>query len=109
MPSAPQPYTIPRWEPLLPQSLVNNLTLFPQPAHDQLTIRFRLDQSQFVTLRLVEASTGKLVLSREIGKISHQAWTNYIIQTKALASGMYLLQLEGETGTSSKRVVIGNP
>ena len=91
-----------------PQPLANNLTLFPQPAQDQLNIRFRLDKSQSVTLKILEAGSGKLVLTREMGRISDKAWTNYILNTQNLASGVYLLQLQGETGTSSKKVLIGN-
>lgn len=85
---------------------IDELTVFPQPAHDQVTIRVRLLEEQELTMQLTDIASGKEILSHDLGLIEAQTWKSFIFQTGSLASGIYLIQLKAINGMVVKKIVI---
>ncbi|RZK63307.1 MAG: T9SS type A sorting domain-containing protein [Hymenobacter sp.] len=92
--------------PLATQSaqLTAALEVYPNPAHDQLTVRLGLLGTGPVQLSL-HTLLGAQVLSTTVPAATLQA-TGARLATGALADGLYLLQLRSAEGVATKKVLI---
>ena len=89
-----------RLAPVAVNDLQNALkaSVYPNPATDQLNVRFELDQPQAYTVRITDI-LGKSVAER---KVATQAGTqNQIFNVDELNAGLYLYQITTENGSSS--------
>ena len=89
------------------ENLTNQLDeiikVYPNPASDAATIEILLQNEASVQIKLIDAS-GKEVSSRDYGKVNG-SWIAPV-DTKNLESGMYLIQLEINGQTISKRLIV---
>jgi hypothetical protein len=89
------------------ENLTNQLDeiikVYPNPASDAATIEILLQNEASVQIKLIDAS-GKEVSSRDYGKVNG-SWI-VPVDTKNLESGMYLIQLEINGQTISKRLIV---
>jgi hypothetical protein len=89
------------------ENLANQLDeiikVYPNPASDSANIEILLQNEASVQIKLIDAS-GKEVSSRDYGKV-HGSWI-VPFDTKNLESGMYLIQLEINGQTISKRLIV---
>jgi hypothetical protein len=89
------------------ENLANQLDeiikVYPNPASDAANIEILLQNEASVQVKLRDAS-GKEVSSRDYGKVNG-SWIVPVI-TKNLESGMYLIQLEINGQTISKRLIV---
>jgi len=92
------------------ETILNNISLFPNPANDELNILFNAQTNIDINQVLVYNSIGQLVREEEIIIKNKSA----IINTKELQNGVYLLKLldtasparSDRLGSVSKRFVI---
>jgi hypothetical protein len=89
------------------ENLANQLDeivkVYPNPASDAANIEILLQNEASVQIKLIDAS-GKEVSSRDYGKVNG-SWI-VPVDTKNLESGMYLIQLEINGQTISKRLIV---
>jgi len=89
------------------ENLANQLDeiikVYPNPASDSANIEILLQNEASVQIKLIDAS-GKEVSSRDYGKVNG-SWI-VPVDTKNLESGMYLIQLEINGQTISKRLIV---
>ena len=79
-----------------------NLSVFPNPATNQVTLSYQLANSSISTIELFDVLGNKissLSLAKSAGK--HQT----IINTENLSKGAYLIKLSSEKGNSSKLII----
>lgn len=81
---------------------IYNLRAFPNPSQGE-NVNIHWDFGDFNQLRLIDLS-GKLVLSQNISSQSHSAE----IPTSQLASGVYILQLQGANAFVNQKLVFNN-
>ena len=86
-------------------SPVSDLTLYPVPARDQLTVSFDLESSSPVQFNLF-AIDGRL-----IGQLSNQILmqgknTVELSIPADISGGIYMLQLQSATGSETRRIVV---
>lgn len=81
---------------------IYNLRAFPNPSQGE-NVNIHWDFGDFNQLRLIDLS-GKLVLSQNISSQSHSAE----IPTSQLASGVYILQLQGASSFVNQKLVFNN-
>lgn len=81
---------------------IYNLRAFPNPSQGE-NVNIHWDFGDFSQLRLIDLS-GKLVLSQNISSQSHSAE----IPTSQLASGVYILQLQGASSFVNQKLVFNN-
>ncbi len=87
-----------------PGNVVEGFSTYPNPVDgDFSTVEFVMENSQTVTLSMVEASTGKVVQSSQeyIEKGSHKQ----DLEMKGLAAGIYYVVLQTEDGRMVERIV----
>lgn len=81
---------------------IYNLRAFPNPSQGE-NVNIHWDFGDFSQLRLIDLS-GNLVLSQNISSQSHSAE----IPTSQLASGVYILQLQGASSFVNQKLVFNN-
>jgi hypothetical protein len=82
---------------------ISSIELFPNPAADQLHVRFDLDKKQDAEFIVMDV-TGKTVMSR---KIKHIALDMQMFDISMLSAGTYLVKVSLEDGTSlNKKLII---
>lgn len=74
---------------------------FPNPARDRVTLSFSLDNSSPVILRIFDQKGG-LIESIDLG-LQNSGRNNYTLPTQHLASGYYIYQIKGNSGSISSR------
>jgi glucose/arabinose dehydrogenase len=74
------------------------VSVFPNPADEQLRIRLKLSKPEPTTVRLYSIQ-GKLVYTALENKAMASSERTFLIDTKALPAGMYVYRLD--TGTTS--------
>jgi hypothetical protein len=80
---------------------VNNLTLYPNPADNELNISYFINSADNTSIKIIDP-TGKCVMVRNI---QSQAGSNLVvIDSSSLAKGIYFVQL-GESGLSEKIII----
>lgn len=84
-------------------SSFENLSVFPNPASETLTITFTMEQNESVGLRLISV-TGEVVYEEQATDYSG----TYIntINLSDLAKGVYFLNMTGDNGTMNKKIVV---
>ena len=86
--------------------LLKELEIFPQPGNDQITVRLQMDYPGSLKLKVTEVATGKEVIIQDLGLQEAGVWKSYIFRTEDLASGVYLLQLEGAEKIITRKISI---
>ena len=80
---------------------------FPNPSYDQVRIGFYLKQQETIGIKLFDIH-GRLV--KILQPVA--SWTggnhNFDINVKGLASGIYIVNLEGNDFTLTKKITVGN-
>lgn len=79
---------------------------YPQPANQQLTLRFQLASTQNLDLTISSLATGQIVYTNEQAKVMGSTWQSHIVQTGQLPAGIYLLTLLGEQGKHQQKIII---
>lgn len=79
------------------------IKVYPNPASDAASIEILLQNEASFQIKLIDGS-GKEVSSRDYGKVNG-SWI-VPVDTKNLESGMYLIQLEINGQTISKRLIV---
>jgi len=86
------------------QKMDQQVTLFPNPASNELNLLFDVTEKQDITYTITDV-TGKQLLQGLIPQVSSVA---YPVNTTSLASGVYMISLTFKNGsTAQKRFVIG--
>ena len=75
---------------------MSKVSLFPNPAGDELTIQ--LEKSNYNSFT-ISTATGQLVMQKAISN------TITKVDIKALPAGLYLVELRGENGTKIEKMV----
>lgn len=82
---------------------IEDLNVYPNPATDNLNLRFSLTNPEEITCRLMDA-TGKLLsletISASIGENHHS------LNVSNLAKGFYMLEVSTSTGKSIRKVMV---
>lgn len=84
---------------LTEENPIQNIAIYPNPVEGDLTIEFDLEHAQNLTLNIYDL-TGKRVKMNSIG--ANQGRNLIFVDTEEFASGMYILQLDGN-GISTKQ------
>jgi hypothetical protein len=82
---------------------VDNLYVYPNPASDNLTVKFELDRPQTVRIDLLSLK-GETVYSE-----SHSRFTgtfNGKIDLSSLSGGVYMLRVISERGISNTKIIV---
>jgi hypothetical protein len=81
----------------------DQLMIYPNPADNLLNISFNFEQTQSFEIRLISV-TGKVVYSENTQDFTG----NYInrIDLSNMAKGVYFLNMQSETGTVNRKVVV---
>ncbi|MCR4965897.1 MAG: C10 family peptidase [Bacteroidales bacterium] len=82
---------------------IEDLTVYPNPADDQLFINFSLTEPANVSCRLMDA-TGKIISTDNIEAYSGE--TTHTIQTSHLATGFYMLEISTPSGKTIRKVMV---
>jgi len=86
--------------------LAGQFEAYPQPANQQLNLRFQLTNAQNLQLELLDLSSGKRVYTVQQNRVPASVWQNHIVQTGHLAAGIYLINLIGEQGLHQQKITI---
>ncbi len=87
-------------------NFVDDWSIFPQPANDQFTLRMKLSSPQVLQVQILEVAGGKEVLSQNLGPMEAGTWKSIIMGTENLASGIYLLKVQGDQGVVTRKISI---
>jgi hypothetical protein len=78
--------------------------VYPNPAHDQLQVKFDAKAEEVMTLRITDFS-GRVV--RDFSLVSNAGENFHELEVITMTPGMYLLSIQGEkSGKSIKTIVI---
>ncbi|WP_179218239.1 T9SS type A sorting domain-containing protein [Dokdonia pacifica] len=81
-------------------SFDENITLYPNPAIDQVTLRYQ-GQAQLQELAIIDLN-GKLVKRVDLRNFNNAQ----TIQTSELAKGVYFLKIQSDRNTTVKKLII---
>jgi hypothetical protein len=81
--------------------VVNESVLFPNPANNQINISF--SEPTKLKKAILYDMSGKVVLEKDL---SQSFESNYVVNTKGLARGVYSLSLVGERFVKTQQVVV---
>lgn len=83
---------------------VTGVYMYPNPATDNLTVGFVAKEDQDMTVNIL-GSNGGLVLSEQVvAKIGQSSTVTFNVD--GLASGIYMVQLQGAKSTLTQRIVV---
>jgi hypothetical protein len=89
--------------PADPASIGNYMTLYPNPASDQVTVLFNADKEASYTLRIADM-LGRIILTQNGSAI---AGNNQIeINLATFAKGVYIIILDSGDNTQKSRLVL---
>jgi hypothetical protein len=71
-----------------------SLTVYPNPATDNINFEFSLDKTSPVTVRVADV-TGRTVLTKDLGKVS-QGSQKVSLDVSSLKSGVYMIELNSD-------------
>jgi hypothetical protein len=80
-----------------------SFSTYPNPADDQVNIRFNLPVSSNVTLNIYDIS-GKLIRSENKGTLSGEQ--KLLLDVSQLNAGMYRIELITNSGTSNSKIIV---
>lgn len=82
---------------------VSGLTIYPNPAHDKLTVDIDIKENENVILQFMDVS-GRIVLSQiKSGSIG---WNTYELNLSHFAKGIYILEVKSAHDSRKTKVVI---
>lgn len=84
-------------------SVLNNVTVFPNPSNNSISIDLNLKSAQQITIELADL-TGKIVFSKNLGTL--QGSSKQMLDVSTITKGIYLLNVLTEKGKESKKIVI---
>ncbi|MBL1279966.1 MAG: T9SS type A sorting domain-containing protein [Fluviicola sp.] len=82
---------------------INNLSVYPNPADNELNVRFSIDNAQ-ETVIAIQDVTGKMIQSNLIKANSGQNLV--MMDTAALSSGMYFMSISTAAGQKTIQFII---
>jgi PKD repeat protein len=85
--------------------VVKELTLFPNPASENVRLRLNLSQNQNVRIDIVDA-TGRVVHSPFSGLMTSGSQSLNIDLDPSMTPGMYFVRLSGPDGTAVRKLII---
>lgn len=77
--------------------------VYPNPATDIAQVELTLEEASDVTITIVDV-TGKVVASKNYGKL--QGTQTFPINVADFNSGVYMIQISSEKGSSTKRLTV---
>lgn len=86
-------------------NFVQNLSIFPQPASEQLNISFNSNTSEQLNLKLFDI-TGKIILQQTFKSVSGQ--NHFNINTSDLENGIYMITLGNEQHSITNKILIAH-
>ncbi|MCF2873640.1 MULTISPECIES: reprolysin-like metallopeptidase [unclassified Tenacibaculum] len=84
------------------KSLFSDLKLYPVPAEGKLTVSFKVKSKDLTVVRLFDLR-GQLLETQSFSTISSSF--NKEVEFKTMSTGIYLLQIENDGKTKTKKVV----
>ncbi len=78
------------------------VNIYPNPANEYIQIENNHDYDKNITIRILD-STGRIVMHSDMIKNS-----SGIINTEALADGLYFIQIKSDTKIKSKKIIINH-
>ena len=85
------------------EELISELFLYPNPAENLLTMEFYVSGKMDVTINIFNA-TGQLVKAER--KSFNGGMNKMQFDISALSAGVYVAELQGESGSEQKRFVV---
>ncbi len=85
--------------------VVKEITLFPNPATDNVRLRLDLSKNQNVRIDVVDAS-GRVVQSPFAGAMTSGTQSIQIQLDSSLTPGMYFVRLTGEEGIAVRKLIV---
>ena len=79
----------------------NNMSLYPNPTNGDVFVTFAAVDGESATLSIMDIN-GRVVKTENLGKLNAGGDLTYSFQTTDLASGMYIVNVNGTSG--AKRV-----
>lgn len=83
---------------------VSGVSIYPNPAADDLTVNFVSKEDQDLTINVI-SSTGALVAAEQVTTKAGQS-NRINFNVADLASGIYMVQIQGAASTLTNRVVV---
>jgi hypothetical protein len=84
-------------------AIVNDFTVYPNPASTSVSIDFNLAKSQNIRIQLMDLG-GNLVKEVDMGYVNGA--TNYLLNTTGIAKGEYFINVISNEGTEVRKIVI---
>jgi PKD repeat protein len=85
--------------------VVKEITLFPNPASENVRLRLDLTENQNIRIDVVDAS-GRIVQSPFSGMMTSGTQSMQIQLDRSLTPGMYFVRLTGEEGIAVRKLII---
>ncbi len=79
------------------------LSIYPNPTSDNIYVKFRSSDDKQYSLRLMSI-TGKLVYEQDYTEMND--WTNAVIDVSNLSDGIYMLNIQTDTKSVTRRIVV---
>ncbi len=79
------------------------LSIYPNPTSDNIYVKFRSSDDKQYSLRLMSI-TGKLVYEQDYTEMND--WTNAVIDVSNLSDGIYMLNIQTDTKSVTKRIIV---
>ena len=78
-------------------AVVNNMTVYPNPAIDRFSVKFMSDKETKLNMQLVEMGSGKVILTKTLNAVVGENLVPVEVNTYISAAGHYVLMLGNET------------
>jgi len=85
--------------------VVKDISLFPNPANDQVTLKLELEENQNIRIDVVDAS-GRVIQTPYNGIMVGGIQNLNIDLDRAIAPGMYFIRLTGEEGIAVRKLLV---
>jgi len=85
--------------------VVKEITLFPNPASENVRLRLDLNENQNIRIDVIDAS-GRIVQSPFSGLMTSGAQSIQIQLDRFLTPGMYFVRLTGEEGIAVRKLIV---
>lgn len=85
--------------------VVKEITLFPNPASENVRLRLDLTENQNIRIDVIDAS-GRIVQSPFSGQMTSGSQSLQIQLDRSLTPGMYFVRLTGEEGIAVRKLIV---
>ncbi len=92
-----KPYAVGVYEEQAKPSIGNNLSLYPNPSNGLVNVSFTSVEGETASIAIMDIS-GRLVKTVDIGKINSSEEINFAFETADLKSGVYLVNVNSNSG-----------